>query len=642
MADVIAAHSEELLGEPLTLLERKFWIGRYELDLLFSDRHGGKLIVELQRGALDRYHLYKVLDYYDVYKDRHPADFVEVMVVANLISPERKQRLAKRGINYREIPEEVIGKFLQADRPPAAQPTASPQSPVSVDVLSAAPESFRTFLSQFNPWVRGRVRQTLRNLECLYGKDEKYFPFLVGYAEHLNAIGEQVLRSVDKEPPNAQLWEREDDAPFHLIWALGGFPADAFEAAISQVPPELGPLLRLGFDNSEPAHFFSRRKALIASLVRRTTEDPLFLLQLCASLRYFWCENPVGCSLDEAHPFLLPLHMCISDIVQWTSLQLFKTKAVPIGVDENNNFITRPMNLRDEAGSPTVFDHLAWVLALPRNSIVPLWREGECLSGELSEGGFPALGNAFEIGTDLLVNAYGNKEYAVAHPSEVLLQTGEVKSITLLEAPSRSFVYKVRYQDDTISFGYIGVRGGAVGDLTVDHFSTNATIGYLYATPPWTPSNWSTFKPTEAEELEWEKTLTRIGGDEYALVAAIARDFFVCEDREAHYSVQSKPTTLHKPKPGLIIRYLPRFRVRYVGLRDHEYRSQRVEVVGHHVCGHLRRCRTASPLQVVLAKQFNVEVPDGFTFVRPHDREGYDRVLYRSRSALRLVYGANG
>jgi len=75
MADVIVAHSEELLGEPLTLLERKLWIGRYELDLLFADRHGAKLIVELQRGTLDRYHLYKVLDYYDEYKDRHPEEF---------------------------------------------------------------------------------------------------------------------------------------------------------------------------------------------------------------------------------------------------------------------------------------------------------------------------------------------------------------------------------------------------------------------------------------------------------------------------------------------------------------------------------------------------------------------------------------
>ena len=74
MADVVVANSQELLGEALTLIARKHWIGRYELDLLFQDRQGGHLIVELQRGALDRYHLYKVLDYYDEYKDRNPGD----------------------------------------------------------------------------------------------------------------------------------------------------------------------------------------------------------------------------------------------------------------------------------------------------------------------------------------------------------------------------------------------------------------------------------------------------------------------------------------------------------------------------------------------------------------------------------------
>jgi hypothetical protein len=183
-----------------------------------------------------------------------------------------------------------------------------------------------------------------------------------------------------------------------------------------------------------------------------------------------------------------------------------------------------------------------------------------------------------------------------------------------------------------------------VGDLTVDHFSTNGMIGYVFASPAGMPAEWEARSEaeTKAADLDFETKLTRIGGDEYALVAAIARDFFVCEDREAHYRMDGKPRTQRKPRQGLIIRYLPRFRVRYVGVRENEYKNQRVDVVGHHVCGHLRRCRTASPLQVVLARQFNVEVPDGFTFVRPHDRDGYDRVLYRSRSALRLIYGGNG
>ncbi len=112
MADVVVSNSGELLGEPLELLARNHWIGRYELDLLFRDRHGAHLIVELQRGALDRYHLYKVLDYYDEFKDRHKDTFVEVMIVANIISPERKERLSRRGVSYREIPEATIVRLF--------------------------------------------------------------------------------------------------------------------------------------------------------------------------------------------------------------------------------------------------------------------------------------------------------------------------------------------------------------------------------------------------------------------------------------------------------------------------------------------------------------------------------------------------
>ncbi len=126
---------------------------------------------------------------------------------------------------------------------------------------------------------------------------------------------------------------------------------------------------------------------------------------------------------------------------------------------------------------------LALALALPGNSIVPLWDEDELVSGDFMEGAFPIMENAFEVGTDLLVNAYGSKVYAVANPSEVLLQTGEVKSITLLEMPAHSFAYKVRYRDDAISFGHVSLRGEDAGSLICDHFSTNAMIGYMEAAP---------------------------------------------------------------------------------------------------------------------------------------------------------------
>lgn len=106
MEDQIAADPERFLGEPgLTLAARQYSIGPYRFDLLFADRHGGKLIVEIQKGTLDRQHAYKILDYYFEYRDANPTEFIDVMVVANQITLERKKRLHDFGVAFREIPE---------------------------------------------------------------------------------------------------------------------------------------------------------------------------------------------------------------------------------------------------------------------------------------------------------------------------------------------------------------------------------------------------------------------------------------------------------------------------------------------------------------------------------------------------------
>jgi RecB family endonuclease NucS len=70
MEDAICTNPEKYLGEPrLRLIARQYRIGSYIFDLLFEDRHGAKLIVEIQKGTLDRTHTYKLLDYYDEFKE---------------------------------------------------------------------------------------------------------------------------------------------------------------------------------------------------------------------------------------------------------------------------------------------------------------------------------------------------------------------------------------------------------------------------------------------------------------------------------------------------------------------------------------------------------------------------------------------
>lgn len=174
MEDMIAGNPSQFLGESgLKLLGRQFRVGKFIFDLLFEDRSGGKLIVEIQKGTLDRSHMFKVLDYYHEYKEKHPREFVEVMVVANIIPAERKGRLAREGVSYREIPEsEFLATYpatkLSALTEGTYQPTIKP-SMISID-----PNNFQkaTGTKPVNPRFKLFMDQLSRFQEAL----KKYDP----------------------------------------------------------------------------------------------------------------------------------------------------------------------------------------------------------------------------------------------------------------------------------------------------------------------------------------------------------------------------------------------------------------------------------------------------------------------------------
>jgi hypothetical protein len=106
MEDAICYDPERYLGEKgLKLIARQYSIGNYRFDILFEDRHGAKLIVEIQKGTLDREHHHKIQDYYEEYKVNNPKEYIELMVVANRIPYERRRKLSSLGIEYKEIAE---------------------------------------------------------------------------------------------------------------------------------------------------------------------------------------------------------------------------------------------------------------------------------------------------------------------------------------------------------------------------------------------------------------------------------------------------------------------------------------------------------------------------------------------------------
>lgn len=109
MEDLIIENPQKYLDEPeLKLISRQYSIGNYRFDLLFEDRHGARLIVEIQRGTLDRNHTYKIFDYFDEYKTKNPHEFIDLMIVANKITRERRNRLISHGVSFKEIPEAIF------------------------------------------------------------------------------------------------------------------------------------------------------------------------------------------------------------------------------------------------------------------------------------------------------------------------------------------------------------------------------------------------------------------------------------------------------------------------------------------------------------------------------------------------------
>jgi hypothetical protein len=103
MEDLLWDHPEKLLGEQLSRFERQAGSGVGRADLIFIDRLGRFLVVEVKRGKLQRGAIDQLYDYYGVMKRRFPDKVVELMVVANQIPDERRLACDRWDIETREI-----------------------------------------------------------------------------------------------------------------------------------------------------------------------------------------------------------------------------------------------------------------------------------------------------------------------------------------------------------------------------------------------------------------------------------------------------------------------------------------------------------------------------------------------------------
>jgi len=180
---------QELLWRyPKDLLKEELKPFRWEMagdvgraDLVFEDRDGNLLIVEVKHGRLPRGAIGQLVDYYGLVKKEFPDRAVELMAVANDIPRERKQACDRFDIEPREIAETTFRKvataksyFFLSDRKPRALADESKlldhhseQSEISAKLTGEHPDL--TNLNSF-PRIVQELAQAAMKLQPNYGK----------------------------------------------------------------------------------------------------------------------------------------------------------------------------------------------------------------------------------------------------------------------------------------------------------------------------------------------------------------------------------------------------------------------------------------------------------------------------------------
>ncbi|MHC1729292.1 MAG: endonuclease NucS domain-containing protein [Syntrophobacteraceae bacterium] len=109
--DIIERYPE-LIEPGLTFQARQFPVKGRFIDLLFIDRHGQKLIVELKNGTILRKHVGQLMDYEgELLNPDDPT--VRVMLIGNRVPPNLRRSLEHHGFEWKELTHSGIIGFLR-------------------------------------------------------------------------------------------------------------------------------------------------------------------------------------------------------------------------------------------------------------------------------------------------------------------------------------------------------------------------------------------------------------------------------------------------------------------------------------------------------------------------------------------------
>ncbi|MEI8279544.1 MAG: endonuclease NucS domain-containing protein [Bacteroidota bacterium] len=112
--NLIAKYPDEFFPKSgFKLIGQQIKLGRCYADIIFSDKHKRKIIVEVKRGILSRDASGQVMEYYGLLKTENDSDIVELVLCANIIPAERKKFLEAIGIECYELGINLINEIAE-------------------------------------------------------------------------------------------------------------------------------------------------------------------------------------------------------------------------------------------------------------------------------------------------------------------------------------------------------------------------------------------------------------------------------------------------------------------------------------------------------------------------------------------------
>lgn len=248
----------------------------------------------------------------------------------------------------------------------------------------------------------------------------------------------------------------------------------------------------------------------------------------------------------------------------------------------------------------------------PSDFPVPLARVCESLSGVTLEGSYEEAEATIQ---SMLREAQGARQWSIPWGARVEVAFGPFRALRIYETDGE---FSCHFLDDLDRYHHVAL--GITGD------------------PPRAASARLPRTQNDGNDLIWN---TDAELSLKLIAAAVVRDFLVVEERESLFGTRPFRRRIRGRDIKTVI-YLPRVRYStpHVGREGlAELHSSRAR---HSVAPHLRRAGTASAAQRFLAQRYGMQVPEGFTFVRPHERGTIDEAaritVYRSRSASRMIF----